>query len=93
MQLSALDFSTELTQGFAFGIDKERPAATLRRLADMMESGQVLLQTARVTSFASSKDFTLTGLRLVFAEKIDDGPKALYGPASKFPAAVAPTDS
>ena len=93
MQLSALDFSEELTQGFAFGIDKERPVATLRRLADMMVSGQVLLQNARVTSFADRDAFTLTGLRLVLAEKIDNGPKTLYGPASKFPVEVVPTDS
>ncbi len=93
MQLSALGFSTDIGNGFPFGTGKQRPVAALRNLADMIESGQVLLQSARVTGFASQEDFTFTGLRLVLAEKIDEAPKALHGMGSKFPSAVARADS
>jgi hypothetical protein len=68
--ISALDFSHELSAGFGFGGDRERSVATLRRLAEQIERRDVLLQSARVTGLVSESDFTLTGLRLVLAERI-----------------------
>lgn len=74
MALSAMDFSTDIGGGFAFGINTENPVATLRRIADMIESKQILLLSARVTGLASGEDYTKTGVRLVLAEKFTKRP-------------------
>lgn len=71
MTISALNFSERMAQGFGFGCSEERAAAELRSLADKVESKDVLIQSVRVTSLASGEEFTLTGLRFVIAEKID----------------------
>lgn len=85
--LCAHDFSGSVgLDGWSFGADKESSVAALRELANRIETGEVLMQSVRVTSLAHNNDFTLTGLRLVVAEKKI---KELRGSESPFPVAVA----
>lgn len=85
MPLSALDFSGRAGE-YGFGNSSEPCARTLRAIADMIDAKQVVVQSARVTGLASNENFTLTGIRLVLAEKM---PVELRGMDSKFPEAVA----
>lgn len=81
------------TVPYRFGLDSADAAASLRKLADEIESGNVLLQGARVFGIAKLDDFAITTLRLSFAEKgacSSRGEVAeLYGPTSSLPVAVA----
>jgi hypothetical protein len=72
MALSALDFSSGVgtSKGYAFGVSSESSVSALRSLADSIERKEVLIQSVRVTGLAATEDFTLTGIRLVLAEKI-----------------------
>lgn len=92
MTISAVGFAQQIgSQGFYFGVDKERTVQTLRMLADAVEQSTIYVQSGRVTSLASGEDFTLTSVRLTFAETAQEpkaDTKSLHGPDSKFPVAV-----
>lgn len=70
--LTALDFTKPTAnqdEGFCFGVDTAKTAASLRQLADALETGRISPQSVRVVSFAKGDDFTMTTIRLVVAEK------------------------
>jgi len=52
-----------------FGISPKSTAASLRQLADMIDSGAVTLDSVRVQSLASHEDWTTTVLRLKLYER------------------------
>ena len=70
MSISAYEFARPMNSasGYCFGVDGRTAAEALRKLAEDIESGACLFQSARVTSLASGDDFTTTGVRLVLVE-------------------------
>jgi len=70
-KLSAYDFAATTSSEYQFGMDRERAAALLRKLADKIESGEAILQSGRVVTTCSREDYPMTFLRLTFYE----GPK------------------
>lgn len=72
--LSANDFSKRTTAGFTFGADAKATAARLRRLADDIESGQVLLQNVEIKGAASAEDFTNIVVTLTLHERVPAPP-------------------
>lgn len=69
MAISALDFSG-CSNRYGFAASSERAAGALRKLADDIESGEVLLQSVRVTGLVQVDDYAKTGIRIVVAEKL-----------------------
>lgn len=54
-----------------FGLDIARAIKRLRELADKLESKEHLLQGFSVESVADVQDFTMTTVKITFAEKYD----------------------
>jgi hypothetical protein len=86
MPLSVHDFAAHIATGLGFGVSSEESAAALRKLADAIEAKEIFVQGARVFGVATSEDFTITTLRLSFAETNE---KPLRGPYSRSPVEVA----
>ena len=70
MKLSIHDFPSHVTGKFGFGLDPQLTAAALRKVADAIEAKEVIPQGAEVHGVSLVDNFTLTTLRLTFAEKI-----------------------
>lgn len=69
--IHAADFSGNvIADRYFFGLDKDRAVAQLRMLANEIESGKKVFQEATVYSKATLEDFTLTTLRLKWADGI-----------------------
>jgi hypothetical protein len=66
--MTAHDFAAAMQRHY-FGIDTENAVASLRRLADRIESGDVAVENVRVQTLASSDDFVSTLLRLRLHER------------------------
>jgi hypothetical protein len=75
MPLSAIEFAQIENNRFAFGVSPKAVADTLRKIGDMVESGELCVHSARVVGLAVTNDYSKTGIRLVLAEK--------YGEASR----------
>jgi hypothetical protein len=67
-RLSGYDFTAELSSGYQFSIDPKNVAATLRDIATRIESGEYLLQKARMVTTGTFDDYPLTMLKLVIYE-------------------------
>ncbi len=72
MSLSALQFTEIDANLFPFGISPKAVADTLRSLGDKVESGELCVQSARVTGLASATGYAHTSVRLVLIEKQGD---------------------
>lgn len=70
MPLNVHDFADHENGKYGFGVDRALTAASLRKIADAIESEDLLPQGAEVHGIASVDDFTLTTLRITFAERI-----------------------
>jgi hypothetical protein len=66
--LSACEISGVLANGYNFGMDSKKCAEVLRKVADAIESGDVILQDGKVYSAVSHSDFPMTTLHLKFYE-------------------------
>jgi len=104
MPLSAIEFAQIENSRFAFGVSPKAVAETLRKIGDMVESGELCVHSARVMGLAVTNDYSKTSIRLVLMEKsegngrpktdVGDGSAAESLPiASKFEATVKPIDS
>jgi len=69
MPLSVMDFSGIEGNRFPFGLSAKTAADTLRRLGDLVESGELCLQSARVVGVAGPNQYAQTVIRLVVTEK------------------------
>lgn len=79
--------------GYTFGMDAAETAKALRELADRLDAGEILPQSARVVTTAKRDDFTYTFVRFAFAEQVAKAPdgsvlRELRGPGM-FPYAIA----
>lgn len=65
------DVSGSLEQGWRFGftVDRKPLADYLRKLADGIEGGQVIVQKFETQSSVQQQDFTIDGLKLTFCAK------------------------
>jgi hypothetical protein len=54
---------------YAFDIDVKSSAAALRRIADQIEAGTIMMQSVTVSDRTEKEDFTITTLAIAFAEK------------------------
>jgi hypothetical protein len=72
MRLHISDFRHSLGKddSFGFGVDRALTAASLRKLADAIDAREIIPQGAEVSGIAEADNFTMTKLRLTFAEKI-----------------------
>lgn len=70
MKIDASDFAAEQNGMVTVGIHRARAAAALRRMADEVESGGIMLQSASLSQTAVHDDFTRVVLRLRYAEKV-----------------------
>lgn len=75
---------------YGFGLDAPSTARALRKLADALESGEVLLQKVTVYAQAHHDDFPTCGLVLQLVEMLPEceGRKRLDAAGSPFPVAV-----
>jgi hypothetical protein len=71
MPLSAIEFAQIENSQFAFGVSPKAVAETLRKIGDMVESGELCVQSARVTGLAITNDYSKTSIRLVLMEKYE----------------------
>jgi hypothetical protein len=63
---------------FAFGLDENRTAQILRKLADDIEQGKVALHSVSTTSHAAHDDFTVRELVIeVLEETPSAGPRVI----------------
>jgi len=70
MKLSVDDFPGNCAGKYAFGVGPQQTAATLRKVADAIEAMTVLLQGAEVKGVADADEFTVTCLKLRFAQTV-----------------------
>lgn len=68
MPLSAHDFAQHIHRNVGFGVSSEETCKALRSLADAIEAKELFVQGAKVFGVATSEDYTITTLRLSFAE-------------------------
>jgi len=73
--ITAYDFAAlnNPGQGYSFGVDRERVARELRRLANALDAGQVLVSGVTAVSKATAQDFTETRLLIRLTEKHEPG--------------------
>jgi hypothetical protein len=69
MSLSALDFTEIENSRLPFGVSSQSVADTLRKIGDMIESGELCVHSARVMGQAGMNAYTKTSIRLVLTEK------------------------
>lgn len=62
--------SNPLRPSFTFGIDRDRTAAQLRALADLIQEGYVAMQDITEVTRAQGDEFTMTWLSLQFAMRL-----------------------
>jgi hypothetical protein len=74
MPLSALEFAQIENSRFPFGVSPKSVADTLRKIGDMVESGELCVHSARVVGLAVPNDYSKTSIRLVFTEKTEKVP-------------------
>lgn len=74
---------------FVFGIEKAAAVTQLRRLADMVESGEVNLQKVQTGQVASYDDWCFEAVMIEFVTRRQPGTNELYGAEGKFPLAIA----
>jgi hypothetical protein len=70
MPLSVEDFTSDVSEKYGFGLDRNLTAATLRKVAAAIETEGLLPQGAEVHGVSKADCFTLTTLTLTFAERI-----------------------
>jgi hypothetical protein len=68
-QINANDLTREVSP-YGFGIDQPKTALALRRLADDIEAGQVLINKACVYDVLLNGDFPGSTLLLTFVRKL-----------------------
>lgn len=56
---------------YAFGTSPQAAAESLGQMAAAIESGELIVQSARLTSLAKNDDYAITSLRIAFAEKLE----------------------
>lgn len=69
MPLSAIEFTEIENSRFPFGLSAKAAADTLRKIGDMLESGELCIHSARVTGIAATNDYSKTIIRLILTEK------------------------
>ncbi len=75
MTITAYDFNAPLrgangvSNGIHFGISGEHSAAALRELAGKIDRKEVLVEGAKLYTFAEMEDFSKSILKLTFIEK------------------------
>lgn len=67
--MNAIDFSLLTNAGFGFGTDSFATASALRKLALRIESGELIVTGAALTSEARPDDFVSNNLSLSWSEK------------------------
>lgn len=65
-----MDFSTEINDGWKFGLNTKAVAARLRELADKIEKAQVILEDFEVAESYNKEDLQNRTLYLNYNEKI-----------------------
>ncbi len=58
---------------YAFGVDESRTAQTLRKLADDIEAGVVVLYSVSTSSYAEQEEFTVRELVIEVLEESSSG--------------------
>ncbi len=58
---------------YAFGLDESRTAQTLRKLADDIEAGVVVLYSVSTSSYAEHEEFTVRELVIEVLEESSSG--------------------
>jgi len=71
MPLSAIEFAQIENSRFPFGVSPKAVAETLRKIGDMVESGELCVHSARVIGLAVTNDYSKTSIRLVLTEKYE----------------------
>jgi len=71
MPLSAIEFAQIENSRFPFGVSPKAVAETLRKIGDMVESGELCVHSARVMGLAVTNDYSKTSIRLVLIEKYE----------------------
>jgi len=71
MPLSAIEFAQIENSRFPFGVSPKAVAETLRKIGDMVESGELCVHSARVAGLAVTNDYSKTSIRLVLIEKYE----------------------
>ena len=58
---------------YKFSLDKEAAIACIRKLADLLESGECLIQTVETSQKADIDDYLMskTVIEIIYAEKIE----------------------
>lgn len=69
--ISALDFATITATKAGFGVDKDRVAEGLRKLADDILNGRVMCHEVAVFGAARLDDFTGTRLTFLLHERTE----------------------
>jgi hypothetical protein len=65
---------------YAFGLDEARTAAALRKLADEIEAGSVVLHSVTTSSHAAHNEFSVRELVIeVLEESPNAGPRVVRG--------------
>ena len=76
MPLSAIEFTEIENNRFPFGLSPKSVADTLRKIGDMVESGELCVHSARVLGLAATHDYAKTSIRLVLTERHADRSQA-----------------
>ena len=76
MPLSALEFAQIENSRFPFGVSPKAVAETLRRIGDLVESGELCVHSARVMGLTVTNDYSKTSIRLVLTERQADPSRA-----------------
>ena len=58
---------------YAFGLDKEKTATALRRLADEIETGSVALHSFSTSSYATQDEFAVREVVIEILEESQEG--------------------
>ena len=71
---------------YGFSVDNQKIADSLRQLADSIDQGKVIPQSVRVFANAKINDYTITALRISFAETVEQvAEQLLYSAKHDFP--------
>lgn len=69
MEITAVNFARTTPEGFGFGIKAPHTSAELRKLADAIDAGEILVQRVEVMSAASLEGFATTRFLLELVQK------------------------
>jgi len=58
---------------YAFGLDNQKTAAALRRLADEIETGSIVLQSFSTSSYATQDEFAVREVVIEILEESQEG--------------------